>query len=88
MSATRLPNGDLIVTGGHHRLEAMKQLNQTTVPVRIYDAASTDPVFLGKMLGIGRITGKYSGDFYPALNAAQQAEVNTYLNAWRSVNGF
>ncbi len=87
VSATRLPNGDLIVTGGHHRLEAMKQLNQTTVPVRIYDAA-TDPVRTARNLGIGRITGKYVGDFMPTLTPQQQQAVNAYLKDWRKANGY
>jgi hypothetical protein len=88
VSATRLPNGDLLITGGHHRLAAMQSLGETTVPVRIYEAATTDPVFLSKMLGIGRTTGKYTGTYNPALTAAQQAEVDAYLAAWRAANGF
>jgi hypothetical protein len=88
ISATRLPNGDLIVTGGHHRLAAMQLLGETTVPVRIYDAATTDPVFLSKMLGIGKITGRYISTYQPTLTADQQAEVEAYLAAWRAANGY
>jgi hypothetical protein len=88
VSATRLPNGDLLITGGHHRVAAMKSLAEATVPVRIYQTATTDPVFLSKMLGIGKITGMYTSTYKPSLTAAQQAEVDAYIAAWRAANGY
>jgi RHS repeat-associated protein len=86
ISATRLENGDLVITGGHHRLAAMQSLGETTVPVRIHDAADTDPVFLARMLGIGRITGKYRSDYRPRLSLWQRLRVSVYLMGWRIKN--
>ncbi len=86
VSATKLPDGTLIITGGHHRLEAMRRLGELQVPVQIFEAARTDPVRLAQFLGIGRITGKYTGAYYPRLGPAQQTAVNTYLRKWRKAN--
>jgi len=88
VSATRLPDGSLIVTGGHHRIEAMRYLGETTVPLRVYDAATSDPVLVARMLGIGRITGKYTGTYAPKLTPEQQSQVNIYLQQWKEQNGF
>src|SRR5262245_30024271 len=33
----RMPDGRLVQFGGHHRAEAMRQLNGTTIPARIVD---------------------------------------------------
>lgn len=88
VSATRMPNGDLVVTGGHHRIAAMQLLGETSVPVQIYDALTSNPTFVAKMLGIGRITGLYISDWMPALTPEQQQVVDSYLEAWRAANGY
>jgi hypothetical protein len=33
----RMPDGRLVQLGGYHRAEAMRQLGETTIPVRIVD---------------------------------------------------
>ena len=86
VSATRLPNGQLIVTGGHHRLAAMQLLGENTVPVQIFDAANTPPDRLAYFLGIGRITGKYQGTYFPELTSAQLEQVRTLLQDWKMYN--
>jgi RHS repeat-associated protein len=86
VSATKLPDGELLVTGGHHRIAAMKQLGEKTIPAKIYDASKTDPVFLARMIGIGRTTGKYTGSFSPNLSVEQARQVNAYLRGWRKNN--
>ena len=82
VSATRLPNGFYLVTGGHHRIAAMKQLGERTVPVKIYSAAQTDPFLMAKMIGIARITGKYHSRWLPSLSDLEKVEVNWYLREW------
>lgn len=85
-SATKLPNGDLIITGGHHRIEAMNRLSENTIPVKVYDYSNTEPFQLAKFLGIGKTTGKYSGDYIPSLTSTERTDVNNYLKAWRDNN--
>lgn len=86
VSATRLPNGDLIITGGHHRLEAMKRLGESTVPVKVFDYSTTPPFQLAKFIGIGRTTGKYVSKYLPELTDIQKIEINNYLRLWRENN--
>jgi RHS repeat-associated protein len=86
VSATRMPNGDLVVTGGHHRLAAMRALGESRVPVKIFEGASTDPVKLAQMLGIGRITGLYETSYQPQLTTEQAAQVRQYLLGWQRNN--
>ena len=88
ISATRLPNGDLIVTGGYHRLAALRLLNEEFAPVRVYDATTSDPVRVARMLGIAKITGKYNSPWQPTLTASHQAEVTKHLEAWKAANGY
>lgn len=76
ISGTKLPNGDLIVTGWHHRLAAMKKLGAKTVPVKMYDGKN-DHIRTARYLGIGRTTGKYTTDYLPELNAAQKKRLTT-----------
>lgn len=33
----RMPDGRLVIMGGHHRVAAMKQLGETTIPARVVD---------------------------------------------------
>ena len=86
VSATQLPNGDLIVTGGHHRLAAMRMLGEHTVPTRIYGYANTSAERLAYFLGIGRTTGRYTGEYLPRLTAEEVQAVNTRLRQWRGAN--
>jgi hypothetical protein len=91
ISAFRLPNGDLVVTGGHHRIAAMQSLGETSIPtlIRNFDAANpAHRIFLGQMLGIGRITGKYVSDFYPVLSPEELRKVTSYLEAWKRAEGY
>jgi hypothetical protein len=39
----RMPDGRLVQTGGHHRVEAMRQLGEPTIPARVVDGNSIDP---------------------------------------------
>lgn len=86
VSATLLPNGNYLVTGGHHRIAAMKQLGEKTIPIKVYSANQTDPVFLARMLGIARITGKYFDLWSPHLTDDQRKTVNNYLERWMAAN--
>lgn len=86
VSATRLPNGFYLVTGGHHRIAAMKQLGERTVPVKIYSAAETPPILMARMIGIARITGKYHSRWLPSLSDLEKVEVNWYLRDWMKHN--
>jgi ParB-like chromosome segregation protein Spo0J len=40
----RMPDGRLVQLGGHHRVEAMRQLGETTIPARIVDWHTLSPV--------------------------------------------
>lgn len=86
VSATQLPNGTLLVTGGHHRVAAMKFLGQSLVPVRIYSGETTSGVFLAKMVGIARITGTFHSMWLPRLPDLELVEVNLYLAEWMRQN--
>lgn len=39
----RMPDGRLVQLGGHHRVAAMKQLSETTIPARVVDWNSISP---------------------------------------------
>jgi hypothetical protein len=39
----RMPDGRLVIMGGHHRVEAMKQLGETTIPARVVDWNTISP---------------------------------------------
>ena len=39
----RMPDGRFVTMGGHHRVEAMKRLGETTIPARIVDWNSINP---------------------------------------------
>lgn len=81
----RLPNGDLLIGGGHHRIEAMRRLGEETIPTQVFDHSTTDPERLGYHLGIARTTEKYIG-YLPDLTDAQKANVNNRLALWREHN--
>ncbi|MDH5771305.1 MAG: ParB N-terminal domain-containing protein, partial [Candidatus Bathyarchaeota archaeon] len=84
-SATRLPTGEMIISGGHHRIAAMKSLGEKTVPIKIYNALD-DPVKTAQMIGIGKTTGKLSTNYVPALSSEEILLVNKYLQLWRNAN--
>jgi hypothetical protein len=86
ISTTLLPNGDYMVTGGHHRIAAMKMLGQRTAPVKVYQANQTDKIKLAYFIGIARITGKYFHEWEPFLSEAERIEVNGKLTAWKTAN--
>ncbi|NET54914.1 MAG: DUF4157 domain-containing protein [Symploca sp. SIO2E6] len=86
VSVTLLPNNDFLVTGGHHRIAAMKLLGERTIPVKVYQSVNSDPLFLAKMVGIARITGKYFDKFDPKLNLEEFDKVNEYLRDWTKAN--
>jgi ParB-like chromosome segregation protein Spo0J len=39
----RMPDGRLVLLGGHHRAAAMGQLGETTIPARVVDWNSLSP---------------------------------------------
>ncbi len=39
----RMPDGRMVQLGGHHRVEAMRQLGEVTIPARVVDWASLAP---------------------------------------------
>ena len=39
----RMPNGKLVIGGGHHRVEAMRRLGEQTIPGKVVDWSSLDP---------------------------------------------
>jgi hypothetical protein len=85
----RMPNNDLVVVGGHHRIEAMKLLKEKTIPVVVRDWSQADPINLAWNLGIGEVTGYYGGYFEPfleRLNPDQQAYVHDLLTKWVEKN--
>lgn len=92
ITATRLPNGDLIVTGGHHRLAAMKLLLEETIPTQVTNYSEANQVSLTWLLGIAVITGMYDNgyfeEFYGSLNEKQQQRVDYLLRGWRRENGY
>lgn len=86
VSVTLFPNNDYLVTGGHHRIAAMKMLGEHTVPVKVFRSVSSDPLFMAKMVGIARITGKYFDRYDPGLDIGQLHSVNAYLRSWVEAN--
>src|SRR5262245_52212909 len=44
----RMPDGRLVQLGGHHRAEAMRQLQETTIPARVIDWNSVSPAAQNK----------------------------------------
>lgn len=86
VSATALPNGDYLVTGGHHRIAAMSLLGQRTVPVKVYPASQTPRDRLAYFIGIARITGKYFHEWEPTLTTEESHKVNERLTDWKKHN--
>jgi hypothetical protein len=86
VSATLLPNGDFMITGGHHRIAAMNMLGQNTTPTKVYHADKTDKVKLAYFIGIARITGKYYHEWEPSLSEPERSEVNKKLKDWKENN--
>jgi ParB-like chromosome segregation protein Spo0J len=41
--ALRMPDGRLVIGGGHHRVAAMRLLGQATIPARVVDWTSVTP---------------------------------------------
>lgn len=39
----RMPDGRLVLMGGHHRAEAMRQLGETTIPARVVEWNAITP---------------------------------------------
>jgi ParB-like chromosome segregation protein Spo0J len=39
----RMPDGRLVMAGGHHRAEAMRSLGETTIPARVVEWDTLDP---------------------------------------------
>jgi hypothetical protein len=37
ISVIRMPDGRLIIGGGHHRVAAMQSLRERTIPARVFD---------------------------------------------------
>lgn len=83
--AIELPDGTLLISSGHHRIAAMEVLGESTIPCRITMAAD-DPVRAARIIGIGRLTGKYTGTYWPTLSAQELELVEIYLLDWKAVN--
>jgi hypothetical protein len=83
-----MPNGDLVIRGGHHRVEAMRRLGETTIPTRIVKAGSGGPVGEAYILDIGKLTGRYQSSYYPELTVDQRGEANRLLELWKADNGY
>ena len=43
ISVIRMPQGRLVIAGGHHRVAAMRSLGETTIPARVFDWDSLVP---------------------------------------------
>jgi hypothetical protein len=46
----RMPDGRLVTFGGHHRVAAMKRLQETTIPARVEDWATLSPAAQARWL--------------------------------------
>jgi hypothetical protein len=86
--AYEMPNGDLVLRAGHHRVEAMRRLGEKTIPTRIVRVGTGDPVGEAFILDIGKLTGKYESPYYPKLSPVERAKANDYVRDWRSKNGY
>ena len=95
ISATRMPDGTLLITGGHHRLAALQKLSQKFAPVKIYTYESTiakDPARMAYFLSIAKTTGKYTGKYLdellPKLTKKQRIILDEKMKRWKAHNGY
>ncbi len=59
-----MPDGQIIIIDGHHRLAALERLGETNIPIRIHPEISDEG--LRKMLKIGEYSGFYPPSKYPS----------------------
>ena len=64
-----LPDGTLLVTNGHHRILAMENMGQKTIPVDILSVKDAKLLYgseaFATLIEIGRQSGYYKGTFKP-----------------------
>jgi len=58
-----MPDGQIIIIDGHHRLAALELLGETNIPIRIHPQIADEG--LRKMLKIGEYSGFYPPSRYP-----------------------
>jgi hypothetical protein len=83
-----MPDGQVIIIDGHHRLAALEKLGETNIPIRIHSQISEDGLRL--YLKIGEYSGFYPPSRYPSsfkipdlgaqLNNSIDAEALVFVN--------
>lgn len=62
----QMSDGQILIFDGHHRLAAMEQLGESTIPIRISDYTEIPEHGMRLMLKIGEESGFYLPSQYPS----------------------